>query len=101
MHGNIILAAAVAAAAASLATITASPALADDTDDAFIGVIEGAGIPFATSDEAIALAEAVCEYVAAGQPAEQVAVEIGGPANWSVEQSGSFIGAATQSYCPS
>jgi len=101
MRGKIILSALVAAA--GLATLTATPAFADDTDDTddiFISALEGQGIPVTTSDDAIALAEAVCEYVAAGQPAEQVAVEISGPANWSVEQSGFFVGAATQSYCP-
>ncbi len=98
MRGKIILSALVAAA--GLATLTATPAFADDTDDIFISALEGQGIPVTTSDDAIALAEAVCEYVAAGQPAEQVAVEISGPANWSVEQSGFFVGAATQSYCP-
>jgi hypothetical protein len=104
MRGKIILSALVAAV--GLATLTATPAFADDTDDTddtddiFISALEGQGIPVTTSDDAIALAEAVCEYVAAGQPAEQVAVEISGPANWSVEQSGFFVGAATQSYCP-
>ena len=98
MRGKIILSALVAAV--GLATLTATPAFADDTDDIFISALEGQGIPVTTSDDAIALAEAVCEYVAAGQPAEQVAVEISGPANWSVEQSGFFVGAATQSYCP-
>ena len=101
MRGKIILSALVAAV--GLATLTATPAFADDTDDTddiFISALEGQGIPVTTSDDAIALAEAVCEYVAAGQPAEQVAVEISGPANWSVEQSGLFVAAATQSYCP-
>ncbi len=98
MRGKIILSALVAAA--GLATLTATPAFADDTDDIFISALEDQGIPVPTSDDAIALAEAVCEYVAAGQPADQVAVEISGPANWSVEQSGFFVGAATQSYCP-
>lgn len=99
MRGRSILSA--VALAAGLATMTAAPAFADETDDIFIGVLENKGIPFSDADDAIALAGAVCEYVAAGQPAEQVAVEISGPANWSVEQSGFFVGAATQSYCPS
>lgn len=98
MRSNIIFSAVVAAA--GLAVLTASPALADETDDVFINALDSEGIPFSTSDEAIALAEAVCEYVAAGQPAEQVAVDISGPENWSVEQSGFFVGAATESYCP-
>ncbi len=99
MRGKFILSAVVAAA--GIAAVTAAPAYADPTDDVFISVLQGEGIPFSTSADAIALAQAVCEYVAAGQPPEQVAVEISGPANWSVQQSGFFVGAATQSYCPS
>lgn len=99
MRGVIILSAVVAAA--GLAAVTVAPAFADETDDVFIGALEGGGIPFSTSDDAIALAQAVCEYAAAGQPPEQVAVEISGPANWSAEQSEFFVSAATQSYCPS
>jgi uncharacterized protein DUF732 len=99
MCGRIVVSAVVAAA--GLAAFTAAPAVADDTDVVFINTIQQQGIPFSTSDDAIALAQAVCEYVAAGQPAEQVAVEIRGPANWSVEQSGFFVSTATQLYCPS
>lgn len=73
---------------------------ADETDDVFVSVIEAEGIPFSTPEDAIVLAHAVCDYVAAGQAPEQVAVEISEPANWTVEQSGFFVGAATQSYCP-
>ena len=99
MRGKIIFSAVVCAA--SLATATAAPALADANDDVFIGVIQNENIPFSTAGDAIALAHAVCDYVAAGQSPEQVAVEVAGPANWSVEQSGFFVGAATQTYCPS
>ncbi|PRC60996.1 DUF732 domain-containing protein, partial [Mycobacterium sp. ITM-2017-0098] len=41
-----------------------------------------------------------CEYAAAGQDPTAIALEIMGPAGWSAEQSGFFVGAATQSYCP-
>ena len=98
MRGKIILTAAVAAA--GLATALAAPALADETDDVFIGALQGEGIPFSSADNAIELAGAVCEYAAAGQDKTQIAIEIMGPAGWSAEQSGFFVGAATQSYCP-
>ncbi|MGE2719824.1 DUF732 domain-containing protein [Mycolicibacterium celeriflavum] len=98
MRGTLICTAVVGV---GMALGTAAPALADDTDDVFISVIEGEGIPFSTEKDAIELAHAVCEYVAVGQKPEQVAVEISEPANWTIEQSGFFVGAATQSYCPS
>ncbi|KUI47862.1 hypothetical protein AU198_22545 [Mycobacterium sp. GA-1199] len=98
MRGGIIFSAVVGVA---MALGTAAPALADETDDIFVSVLEGEGFPFSTPKDAISLAHAVCDYVAAGQKPEQVAVEISEPANWTLEQSGFFVGAATQSYCPS
>ncbi|MEO3761710.1 DUF732 domain-containing protein [Mycobacterium sp. B14F4] len=97
MRGTIIFS---AVAAVGLAVACAAPAMADESDDIFISVLEAESIPFSTPADAIALAHAVCDYVAAGQAPEQVAVEISDPANWTIEQSGFFVGAATQSYCP-
>lgn len=98
MRSTIIVTAAIAAA--GLATALAAPAFADETDDIFISALQSEGIPFSTADNAIQLAGAVCEYAAAGQEPTQIAIEIMGPAGWSAEQSGFFVGAATQSYCP-
>jgi Protein of unknown function (DUF732) len=98
MRGKIIFTAAVAAA--GLATALSAPAFADETDDIFISALQDEGIPFSTADNAIQLAGAVCEYAAAGQDPTAIALEIMGPAGWSAEQSGFFVGAATQSYCP-
>ncbi|MDF2825920.1 MAG: hypothetical protein K0R68_3328 [Mycobacterium sp.] len=98
MVGRLVFAAGIAAT--GLALVTAAPAFADQNDDVFISVIDGEAIPYSSAENAIVLAHAVCEYVGAGQAPEQVAVEISGPANWSVEQSGFFVGAATQVYCP-
>ncbi|AFM18841.1 Protein of unknown function (DUF732) [Mycolicibacterium chubuense NBB4] len=99
MRATIIMTAVLAGSV--LATVWAAPAFADDTDDVFIDALDSEGIPFSTTENAITLADAVCDYVAAGQARDQVAVEIMGPANWTAEQSGLFVGAATRSYCPS
>ena len=99
MRGKIIFSAAVAAT--GLATALAAPAFATPTDDVFIGALQSEGIPFSSAGNAIELAGAVCEYAGAGQDPTQIALEIMGPAGWSAEQSGFFVGAATQSYCPS
>lgn len=99
MRGTGIMSAALVAA--GLATALAAPAVADPNDDIFINVIQNEGIPFSSEENAINLASAVCDYVGAGQAPEQVAVEISEPAGWTVEQSGFFVGAATQTYCPS
>lgn len=88
-------------AASGLATALAAPAFADDIDDVFISTLESRDIPFASAENAVTLAAAVCDYMAAGQAPGQVAAEIMGPANWTAEQSGVFVRAATRSYCPS
>ncbi|OAN40291.1 DUF732 domain-containing protein [Mycolicibacterium iranicum] len=98
MRSKMIFTAAVAAA--GLATALATPALAQDTNEVFISALESQGIPFSSADNAIELAQAVCEYAAAGQDKTQIAIEIMEPAGWTPEQSGFFVGAATQSYCP-
>lgn len=102
MRGSVITSAVtLMSAVAGLATALAAPAVADPNDDVFINVIRNEGIPFSSAQNAINLASAVCDYVGAGQAPEQVAVEISEPAGWTVEQSGFFVGAATQTYCPS
>lgn len=98
MYGRIILAAGVSAV--GLALGTATPALADANDDIFISRIDGEDIPYSSAENAIVLAHAICDYAAAGQAPEQIAIEISGPANWTVEQSESFVSAATKVYCP-
>lgn len=98
MRGRIIVTAGVAAA--GLATALAAPALAQDANEVFISALESQGIPFSSAENAIELAQAVCEYAAAGQDKTQIAIEIMEPAGWTPEQSGFFVGAATQSYCP-
>ena len=85
---------------AGLATVTAAPALADETDDALVMLIQQEGIPFASPQSLVELAYATCEEVAAGKTREALAVEIAGPAKWTVEQSGFYVGAATELYCP-
>jgi len=98
MVGRIVGTAGVAAA--GLALMAAAPAFADTDDDLFVSVIDREAIPYSSAENAIVLAEAVCEYVAAGQAPEQVAIEISGPASWSVEQSDFFVTTATEVYCP-
>ena len=94
MRGKIILSAVVAAA--GLGAFTAATASADDTDDTFVNALQNKGIPFSSSQNVIALAQSVCESVAAGLPADQVAEDISGAANWSVDQGRSFVSAATE-----
>ncbi|MEZ0342947.1 DUF732 domain-containing protein [Mycobacterium sp. pV006] len=98
MRGRHLFGAAVAAGAVAVAL--AIPAVADDPDDVFLDAIDTRGIPYASTADAIDLATAICEYVSAGQAPNQVAVEIIGPAGWTAEQSGLFVEAATESYCP-
>ncbi|MET0897175.1 MAG: DUF732 domain-containing protein [Mycobacterium sp.] len=100
MFGKVVLSSAIAIAIAGLATATAAPALADDTDDALVMVIQGRGIPFTTPQSLVELAHATCEEVATGKAPAAVAAGIAGPNGWTPEQSVFYVRAATELYCP-
>jgi hypothetical protein len=88
------------AGAAVVVAMAAPVASANSVDDAFIAAIDGYPVTYSTAENAIALAHTVCDYLAAGQTSEAVAVEIGQPANWTVAQSVFFVQSSTHSYCP-
>jgi hypothetical protein len=96
MFGKVALCSIIA----GLATATAAPALADDTADVLVMVIQGKGIPFASPESLVELAHATCEEIATGKAPETLAAEIAGPAGWTVEQSLFYLHAATELYCP-
>ena len=98
MFGKVALSSVIGVA--GLATAMAAPALADETDDALVLVIQGEGIPFSTPESLVELAHATCEAVATGTTPEALAAEIAGPAKWTLDQSLFYVGAATELYCP-
>jgi hypothetical protein len=82
------------------AAVFAAPAVADTADTAFLDALHRQGIPYLSEDYAIATAHVVCDYLEAGQPPDQVAVDTGAPSGWDPQHSAAFVAAATRAYCP-
>lgn len=88
------------AASAFLAIGLAGPAYADDVDDIFISVLDDEGIPYTSPGDAITVANQVCSFIAGGNSLLDAVDAVMDDSGLGVEDSGFFVGAATQSYCP-
>jgi Protein of unknown function (DUF732) len=98
MRGKFVFAAVTAGAA--LATAMATPANADPTTDAiFIEVLDEQGIPYTSASDAIAVANGVCVFMSEGNSLEGAVLQVSEESGLGVEESGFFVGAATQAYC--
>jgi Protein of unknown function (DUF732) len=82
------------------ALLTAAPASADRTDDAFVAALARGGISMPDRNSAIAMAQAVCAGLDTNEPSSVLAVKLARDADLSPRQSGYFIGASVGAYCP-
>lgn len=98
MRGKFIFSVVVAGAA--LATGLAAPALAEETDDIFVSVLDNEGIPYPSAEEAVLVANGVCVYLGEDNSLEAATGEVMKETGLELEQSGFFVGAAAASYCP-
>ncbi|BCZ25280.1 DUF732 domain-containing protein [Mycobacterium senriense] len=89
---------AVFLAAAALACAT--PAAADDTDDAFIANLSKGGITVPDNDNAIATAHMVCSSLDTNPNAPTLAFVLARDSDLSPRQAGYFIGLSVATYCP-
>lgn len=89
---------AVFLSAAALAVAT--PAVADNTDDAFIANLAKGGITMPDNNDAIAKARTVCTGIAANPNASVLAIQLARQTNLSVRQSAYFVGLSIATYCP-
>ncbi|OBI47000.1 DUF732 domain-containing protein, partial [Mycobacterium colombiense] len=80
--GKWVSACAVLLSAAALACAT--PAAADDTDDAFIANLSKGGITMGDNDDAIAKARTVCAGVAVNPNASVLAIQLARQTDLSV-----------------
>ncbi|OSC27362.1 hypothetical protein B8W69_14350 [Mycobacterium vulneris] len=78
----------------------ATPATADETDDAFIAGLAKGGITMLDNDNAIAMAHTVCTNVATNPNVSMLALQLAKQTALSPKQSGYFIGASVVAYCP-
>lgn len=92
----------VAAALGGVALVMAPVAGADATDDVFLQVLGQEGITFSNlSDQTVVNAgHGVCQDWQSGATLIQTLADVKSALKLSDNNSGFFVGAATQSYCP-
>jgi Protein of unknown function (DUF732) len=82
------------------ALLSAAPASADQTDDAFVAALAKGGITTSDPNTAIAMAHRVCAGLDTNQPASALAMQLTKDADLSPKESGYFIGLSVAAYCP-
>lgn len=84
----------------TIALAFATPALADDIDDAFIANLAKGGITMPNNDDAIATAHAVCSGLDTNPTAPMLAFVLARDTDLSPRQAGYFVGLSVATYCP-
>ena len=82
------------------AMLSAAPAPADQTDDAFIAALQNQGISLPDTNGAIQMARTVCALLGQGTTRPVLSLRVMNEENLSARQAGFFIGASTSAYCP-
>jgi hypothetical protein len=82
------------------ATSVAPIAHADATDDAFLSALRAKGIHFGSPDKAFIAGHEVCDELANGKTAVQVASTVQSNSDMDGYHAGFFVGAAIRAYCP-
>jgi hypothetical protein len=92
----------LATALGGITLMTAPLAIADSTDDAFLGALNQGGISFPNlSDQGVVkLGHLVCKDWTDGLSASQIVADVQQGTGLSEKSAGFFVGAASQSYCP-
>jgi hypothetical protein len=80
--------------------VSAAPASADSTDDAFVAALAKGGIVTTDRDAAIAMAHMVCAGFDRNAKSAVLAMRLMKPMNLSLKQSSFFVGASVSAYCP-
>ena len=78
----------------------ATPAAADDSDDAFIANLAKGGITMPNNDDAIAMAHVVCSGLDTNPTAPMLAFALARDTDLSPRQAGYFVGLSVATYCP-
>jgi Protein of unknown function (DUF732) len=82
------------------ALLSAAPASADPTDDAFAAALAKEGITFPERNTAIATAHTVCAGLDQSNQSSLLAMKLMKDTDLSLKQSSYFIGASISAYCP-
>lgn len=87
--------------AGALAPLMVAPiAHADATDDAFLSALKAKGIHFGSPDKAFIAGHEVCDELANGKTAVQVASTVQSNSDMDGYHAGYFVGASIRAYCP-
>jgi Protein of unknown function (DUF732) len=82
------------------ALLSAAPASADPTDDAFIAALEKYGITITDRNSALVAAHTVCDELANNPNTSTLAMSLTKNTSLSLQQSSYFVGASMSAYCP-
>ena len=82
------------------ALLSAAPASADPTDDAFVAGLAKDGIGITDRNTALAAAHTVCDELGNNQNTSVLAMNLTKDTDLSLQQSGYFVGASMSAYCP-
>jgi hypothetical protein len=82
------------------ALLSAAPASADPTDDAFVAALVKYGIVIPDRDTAIAMAHTVCAGFDKNEKSSVLAMRLMKDTDLSLKQSSYFVGVSMSAYCP-
>jgi hypothetical protein len=82
------------------ALLSAAPASADPTDDAFVAALAKDGIVIGDRDTTIATAHAVCAGFDKNEKSSVLAMRLMKHTDLSLKQSSYFVGVSMSAYCP-
>jgi hypothetical protein len=82
------------------ALLSAAPASADPTDDAFVAALAKDGIVISDRDTAIAMAHTVCAGFDKNEKSSVLAIRLMKHTDLSLKQSSYFVGVSMSAYCP-
>jgi hypothetical protein len=82
------------------ALVSAAPASADPTDDAFVAALVKDGIVLADHNAAISMAHTVCAGFDRNEKSSVLAMRLKKETALSLKQSSYFVGVSVSAYCP-
>ncbi|HEX4587339.1 MAG TPA: DUF732 domain-containing protein [Mycobacterium sp.] len=101
MQRRRTIALAVSAGVLASGLVSATPAQADPTDDAFLSALTNAGVGTANPANTAALGQEVCPMLAQpGQTAADVAAKVADAGGMSLGPATMFTGVAISLFCP-
>ena len=82
------------------ALLSAAPASADETDDAFVAALENNGININDHNTAITMGHNVCAALDNGHDESFLVLDVIHDTHLSARQAGYFVGVSVAAYCP-